>query len=237
MTAAAYLEGILAQKSPQTLGFSTGRTLKAMVEEVAPMDRRDHRIVTTVGTMTEDGRASPYDVAMRLAARIGASCYPMPTPVVAGSRRERELLQTQRAYDSVRRIAGEAHMHFVGIGEIGWGCPMHADGFLSNRDLSELLDAGAVGEIASWPFDRDGEPIQNELTQRLAGLPIDRSPDVTRIGVAGGGRKVEAIHAALRGRLITGLITDEITAGLILEREEVITRTRDGLDNRDAAAE
>jgi DNA-binding transcriptional regulator LsrR (DeoR family) len=38
------------------------------------------------------------------------------------------------------------------------------------------------------------------------------------IGVAGGVKKAEAILAALRGKLITGLITDEVVAQAILDK-------------------
>ena len=42
--------------------------------------------------------------------------------------------------------------------------------------------------------------------------------DVLTIGAAVGPAKVPAIGAALKGRLINGLITDEATAGAILKR-------------------
>ena len=231
VVAAHYLETLLAQKMPQTVGFGTGRTLRATVEEMAPMRRPDHRIVTIVGTMTEDGRASPYDVAMRLAARIGAPCYPMPTPVVTGSADERRILQTQGAFTSVRRIASEASLHLVGIGEIGWGCPMHAEGFLADGEVPELIAAGAVGEIASWPYDAHGRLIDHPIIERLAGLELSVPPALPRIGVAGGEHKVQAMAAALGGGLLTGLITDEHTARRLLAR-----RAHD-LDNTPKAAE
>ena len=44
-------------------------------------------------------------------------------------------------------------------------------------------------------------------------LPLER----LTIGVAGGQSKVRAIAAALRGRLVSGLITDEVAARGILE--------------------
>jgi DNA-binding transcriptional regulator LsrR (DeoR family) len=106
VAAGQHLERQLAKRAPLVVGLATGRTLKAMVDEVAPMERPDHRIVSLVGTMNRDGKASPYDVAMRLADRVGARCYPMPTPVVAATIEECRLLQTQEAYHTVERLAG-----------------------------------------------------------------------------------------------------------------------------------
>lgn len=211
-----FLETQLAKRTPLVVGLATGRTLKAVVDEVAPMQRPDHRIVSLVGTMNRNGQASPYDVAMRLADRVGARCYPMPTPVVATTVEERRLLQTQEAYHTVERLAATAAFHLVGIGEVGWNCPMHRDGFLTDGEISELMALGAVGEIASWAFDAQGRLLQSDVGERLSGVPCEPRPRVPRIAVAGGGRKRAAIGAALEGRLLTGLITDQTTARSLL---------------------
>ena len=216
-TAAAYLEQLLMQKAPLTVGFSTGRTLRATVSQVAPMRRPDHRIVSVVGTMSQSGRVSPYDVVLRLAERIGAECYPMPTPVVVSSAEERRIMQAHQAFHRIEQLAGEARVHFVGVAEIGWQCPMHREGFIADTDLSALVDASAVGEIAGWPFDQDGRFLDIPFVDRLTGLRPTVPPRPQRIGIAAGENKRRAIHAALVGGLLSGLITDEATAQALLD--------------------
>lgn len=234
VAAGQYLEQQLAKRTPLVVGLATGRTLKAMVDEVAPMRRPDHRIVSLVGTMNRDGQASPYDVAMRLADKVGARCYPMPTPVVAATKEERRLLQTQEAYRMIERLAAAAAFHLVGIGEVGWGCPMHRDGFLTDAEIGELVAQGAVGEITSWAFDRHGRLIASDVAERLSGLPCGRAPTIPRIGIAGGAKKLAALRAALDGRLLSGLITDQTTAAHLLDRPSA---TATGLDKRGLVAE
>ena len=90
--AARQLEAHLVAKAPTVLAFGTGRTLRATVGQVAPMERPQHKVVSLVGTTTRDGRASALDVVMRLADRIGAACYPVPTTVVTDTVEERDLL-------------------------------------------------------------------------------------------------------------------------------------------------
>jgi DNA-binding transcriptional regulator LsrR (DeoR family) len=233
VAAGHYLEKQLAKRAPLVIGIATGRSLKAVVDEVAPMQRPDHRIVSLVGTMNRAGQASPYDVAIRLADRVGARCYPMPTPVVAATAEERRLLQTQEAYRTVERLAAAAAFHLVGIGEVGWGCPMHRDGFLTDDEIAELVEHGAVGEISSWAFDRHGRPIQSSIAERLSGLPCRPHPSPPRYGIAGGARKVKAIRAALDGHLLSGLITDQATAAALLDAPA----KRSSLDNRSGVAE
>jgi DNA-binding transcriptional regulator LsrR (DeoR family) len=218
--AAEYLSTFLAQKSPLVIAFSTGRTLRAMVEEVPVTACPQHKIISLVGAITRDGLASSYEVVMKLAERTGAQCFPMPTPVIASSVEERRLLQTQRSYTKLQELGEQVTVAFVGISEIGWQAPVHRDQFITDRELADLIDKGAVGEIAGWAFDSSGRLVESDTNDRNAGLPLSELRKASIIGVAGGSKKVAAIQSALRGRLISGLVTDEQTAAAVLELPE-----------------
>jgi DNA-binding transcriptional regulator LsrR (DeoR family) len=214
--AAERLESYLSQKAPMILAVSTGRTLRAAVDQVAVMTQPHHKIVSLVGNMARDGRASPFDVVMRLADRVGAQCFPIPTPVIASSVEERALLQSQRSFVAVKELAEQAKASFVGMSEIAWEAPLHRDGFVNDGEIAQLIEMGAVGEIAGWAFDGNGTLIADATNERVAGLPLEAPPHRPTIAVAGGRAKANAIRAALRGKLISGLITDESAARAIL---------------------
>jgi DNA-binding transcriptional regulator LsrR (DeoR family) len=216
IAAAEMIAGYLAQPTPLVLALSTGRTLRAAVDEVPVLACPHHKIVSLVGAISREGRASPFEVVMRLAQRTGAQCYPMPTPVIADSVEERQLLQTQRSYTVIRELAETAVAAFVGVSQIGWGSPLHKDRFITDQELHDLTDRGAMGEIAGWAFDNGGRVLEQGTNMRVAGLPLERLPRATIIAVAGGPEKVTALRSALRGRLLGGLITDEATARGIL---------------------
>ncbi|MBD1829844.1 sugar-binding transcriptional regulator [Microcoleus vaginatus GB1-A2] len=215
--AANHLETYLVAKTPTILAFSTGRTLRSMVEQIPSMHQPQHKIVSIVGNMSHYGRAGRYEVVMHLSDRIGSQAYPVPTPVVATSIEERELLQTQRSFISVKSLAEQAKATFVGISPIGWNAPLHQDGFINDDEVTQLIELGAVGEIAGWAYDRQGILIQCVTNSRVAGVPLEQPAQRLIIGIAGGVKKVEPILAALHGKLITGLITDEVVAQAILE--------------------
>jgi DNA-binding transcriptional regulator LsrR (DeoR family) len=217
--AAEILAAHLAQREPQVLAFSTGRTLRAMVEEVPPMACAQHKLASLIGAVSREGRASPFEVVMRLAERTGAQCFPMPTPVIASSVEEKALLQTQRSYAVIRELAERAAVAFVGISHVGWGSPLHSDRFITDQELTDLIDRGAVGEIAGWAFDSAGRLVEGGTNRRVAGLPLAALARAAVIAVGGGPEKVTAIRAALRGRLVNGLVTDERTAAAVLAGE------------------
>lgn len=214
--AASYLEKYLVTKTPTILAFSSGRTLRSMVEQIPSMDRPQHKIVSIIGNMSHYGRAGRHEVVMHLSDRIGSQAYPVPTPVVATSVEERELLQTQRSFIAVKNLAEQAKATFVGIGEIVWNGPLHQNGFINDEEVAELVELGAVGEIAGWAYDRHGVLLQQGTNRRVASVPLEQPAQRLFIGVAGGVKKAEAILAALRGRLISGLIADEAAAQAIL---------------------
>lgn len=216
--AASYLETYLAAKTPTVLAFSSGRTLRSIVEQIPSMDQPQHKIVSIIGNMSHYGRAGRHEVVMHLSDRVGSQAYPVPTPVVATSVEERELLQTQRSFIAVKNLAEQAKATFVGIGHIAWNAPLHQNGFINDDEVAELVELGAVGEIAGWAYDRQGDLLQRGTNNRVASVPLEQPAPRLIIGVAGGVKKAEAILAALRGKLISGLIADEAAAQAILTK-------------------
>jgi DNA-binding transcriptional regulator LsrR (DeoR family) len=95
---------------------------------------------------------------------------------------------------------------------------MRDGSIISRAELDELLRKGTVGDIALRYYDADGECIESEINDRIIGMTLEQIKQVPRVvGVSGGPQKVDAIRAALRGRLINVLITDSVTAGKLLE--------------------
>lgn len=220
LLAAQLVETILNAKKPQTLALGTGRTLLEMVRQVISMERPDHRIVSVVGNLMSNGRASPYDVVMRLAERVGAQCYPLPLPVITDTPEECAYLLAQRGYRTVTTLFKEADAVLLGVGSIGTTAPLLLDGFVTPEELADLERAGAIGELRSRPFQADGTLIENRLTARLTAVPLVHRPKTLTILVASGRPKLDALSAALRGRFATGLVIDEPTASRLLERRD-----------------
>lgn len=214
--AAAHLETYLMTKTPTIIAFSSGKTLRGMVEQIPSMNQPQHKIVSIIGNMAHYGRAGRHEVVMHLSERTGAEAYPVPTPVVASSVKERKLLQTQQSFITIESLVDRANATFVGIGNIGWNAPLHESGFIDDREITELMELGAVGEVAGWAYNKQGVLLKKGTNTRIAGVPLEQPVQRLTIGVAGGLHKKEALLAALKGRLINGLITDEAVAESIL---------------------
>jgi DNA-binding transcriptional regulator LsrR (DeoR family) len=139
----------------------------------------------------------------------------MAVPVVATSRKERDTVWALKPIRSNIALAQAADIAFVGIGELNEAPPLLTDGFITRKELDELIAAGGAGEIVGWAYDKDGVPIIGQTNARVASVPLSQPPPFPIIGVARGDNKLRAIQGALAGRWISGLITDEATASTL----------------------
>lgn len=215
--AAAEIEKRLRAIPPVIMAIGTGRTLKAAIEQLPPMDCPQHKIVSLTGSIAPDGSAASYNVIFNLADSVKARSFPMPLPVIASSAQERELLLKQPMIRDTLELAAKANVTFIGIGDLGPQAPLFLDGFITKAELKALQQAGAVGEIVGWCFNADGCMIDGLTNARVASAAMPSRESSTVIAIAKGDRKLRGIRAALNRRLVNGLITDEQTAANLLK--------------------
>ncbi|WJR65444.1 sugar-binding transcriptional regulator [Neorhizobium sp. CSC1952] len=213
---AAEIERWLKRPDPIVIAVGTGRTLKAAVDQLPPMECPQHRIVSLTGNIGPDGSAAFYNVIFSMADAIKARHFPMPLPVLCSSAEERETLHDQALVRSTIALGAQADVTFVGIGELGIDGPLCVDGFLGRDEMLKLVESGAAGEICGWVYDHRGRLLDNSINDRVASVPIPSRETSSVIGIAQGRKKVAAISAALRGRIINGIITDEATSEQLL---------------------
>jgi DNA-binding transcriptional regulator LsrR (DeoR family) len=216
---ASEMERHLKSNEPKILALGTGRALRACVEDLPVMDCPHHRIVSLVGNMMSDGSATPYNVVIRMAERIGCRHNPMPLPVFVRSPEELEILHSQEPVANTLALCRQADATFVGIGHLDSTSPIVVDGFITQDEIRALEKAGAVGEITSWTYDLDGNILSGLINARATSAPLKVNSARPVVGVAIGAAKTVAIQAAMRGKLINGLITDEATAEAVLARD------------------
>lgn len=217
IAAGSEMQRWLEHKEPKVLALGTGRALRSTVGQLPTMNCPQHRIVSLAGNMMSDGSASPYNAVIRLAEKVHALHYPMPTPVLARTAEELAVLHAQEPVRNTLALCKQADVTFVGIGQITPTAPLLQDGFVRQDELSHLQDSGMVGEITSWAFDENGQVATTGLNERVSSAPLVPNGQSPVIGIAAGLTKAPAILGALRGKLINGLVTDEAAATFIAE--------------------
>jgi DNA-binding transcriptional regulator LsrR (DeoR family) len=115
-----------------------------------------------------------------------SKCFLLAAPLFADSVEERGRWRQTRSYRVVEALSCQTDVTFVGIGEIGPGCPLQRDGFVDRKEVDELSRAGVVGEIMGWTFGEAGEEIRTWPYERVTSIPLLRPPERPVIAVAGG---------------------------------------------------
>ncbi len=209
----------ICREEAQTIAVGSGRTLQAAVKELPEIIRPQHNCVSLIGAIASDGSCTRYDVSLWVAEKTQSKYFILPAPLFADSPADRESWCNHRIYRMVTEKAAEANATFIGIGQIGYQCPLHADGFITTEEVNYLVSSHVVGEILGHYFNAEGIRIPSKLDARLTSVAMKPQPEKAVIALAGGQEKFQAIKSALRGRWINGLVTDEDTANRLLSNE------------------
>jgi DNA-binding transcriptional regulator LsrR (DeoR family) len=116
------------------------------------------------------------------------------------------------------RLLDRVELALVGIGTCEIVPPLTGgDNFFTTKEFESAKKLGAVGQVNLRFIDKDGNPVATKLDDRVIGITLKQLKQAeTRIGVAGGASKYQAIRAALRGGWINTLATDVETAKWLL---------------------
>ena len=116
--------------------------------------------------------------------------------------------------------ASAADVAVVGIGSVNQkrDATILRSGYISEGEQLMYARKGAVGDILGYFLQADGEQVDDlPIHRELLGISLTELAQLpTIVGVAGGEDKADAIYAALRGRRINGLVTEEATARAVL---------------------
>lgn len=214
--AANFLNQIL--DNDMTIGVSWGKTMHAVAKRIQSTNKKKLLITPLVGgSGNEMNHLHSNVIAELIAKKLNGISLCLYAPVFVSSREVRDALFDDMIIKGVIDKGENADIALVGIGTLK-NSTMIDEGSLNIEDKEELLVNGAAGDIGSWFFDKNGQYIDALITEKT--IAIDRkklSKIPYIIAVAGGMKKIEAIHAALKGRLMNVLVTDERVAMAIIK--------------------
>jgi len=213
--AASYLETTLG--TDEVVGISSwSETLLRTVSSMQPLRRPpgNHVVQILGGIGNPTAEAHAVRLTEELASLLSAEPHFLQAPGITGSAAataaylsDPQLVQTTTYFDRLT-------VALIGIGALHPSRLLGQSGnVFSEEEQHELESLGAVGDICLRFFDLSGMPVISPFNERVVGMSLEQIRAVPRsVGVAGGASKLQAIRAALQGRLVNVLITDRFTA-------------------------
>ncbi len=231
VTGADFLMQAIASDRHRVIGVGNGRTIAAAVNAMVRMHAPGVRFVSMLGGLTRSFAANPYDVIHRLARKTDAEAYLMPAPLYADTPEDKQMMMAQSAIATTMDLMAQASLMVVGVGNldhVAGATPTTA--VRGKREIHELRGAGARAEIIGQFLDASGAIMKtrHDACAMAPALETLRGRDI--VAMAGGAGKSEAVLAALRSGLLTGLITDEATARRIVDDSQADEPTAERQD-------
>ena len=223
--AARYLEDHLTNRD--ILLVPWGRMANYIARQIkAPRPLPGLTVVPMEGVMGVEYDPSEANIlASAIASKFGGRSLLLPAPAVV----DKEVSKVIVDLPLVKRVTELYKKATMAIVPLAPADPERSTvvqmGLVTKGTVKNLVARGAVGEIAShWWFDSQGEIVDQDRTYAvglgLDGLAnmVDRRAKV--IAVVGAGReRIRPLKVALINRLANVLITDHISAQILLTED------------------
>ena len=144
----------------------------------------------------------------------------IPAPLIMSNKDLATALCEENSIKNILDMTKSSEYTLIGIGALNTAATIYREGHITETDLHLLERKGAIGDILSQFYDKDGNILDVELHDRLISVRLETLKEKKNvIGVAGGKSKVKSIHAAIKAKIVDILITDEETAKELLHHD------------------
>lgn len=205
------------------VGIAWGTTIYEMVNALPQsVEKNNVSIVQITGGLNQVPiEYNAIELARRLAKIFNAESYQLYAPAIVDNTETRNVLMSESNIKRTIEMFNKINIAIVGVGSVipEPSTVLYRDGFISKVDFKNISSCGAVGDINTYFYDRDGNRCETELERRTIGMDIEQLKRVRYvIAVAGGKFKTDAIYSALKGKIVNVVVTDHKTAEELLER-------------------
>ena len=218
---AGFLTSLITDK--MKIGISWGTALYHTIRQLPKLGLVDCEVIQLMGGL---GAAALYydgaELARILADKLSARFFPVLSPVLVQTRELRNALLKETGIRETLEKAAMLDLALVGLSsDLPEDSALVKAGFLSAEEARQVYNEGSCGHLCGYHYDADGKFMQSPINNRVVGIsPKDFLRIPRRMGIACGKQKARAIHAALKGGLVTDLFTDELTALQIISYEK-----------------
>ncbi len=218
----AYLADCLRTRSWRTIGVSWGMTLQSAINRLPRQPYPGLEIVSMIGGTATGASFNAFGIASGFAERLSASYSLLAAPIFLSEGVDRELFLAQESFETHFRKCRALDVAVLVVGDISPRSYLISTGLPREVAPADLIAAGAVGDLLGRFLDREGRDIELPLGSRTIGVDLETLATIPeKILAAAGGHKVDIIRAVARRGLIDTLITDDVTAELLLDPDAV----------------
>lgn len=194
-----------------TLGMSWGKTLTAMANALPEGWAEGIDVVQVNGGMSvlDTSHSASWTVAV-VAGKANGHAHVMPTPAIVQLPETADALRKDPTVSSVLDLAHQADTIMFTVGVASSDSAHVRSGYLTLDDITQLREAGAVGDVVGRFIDAQGHVVDADLDHRTIGISLENVLAAPRrILVAESAAKAPAVRSCLRRGLVSSLVVDK----------------------------
>lgn len=210
-SAANLLRGLLDDH--MNVGFSWGKSLSLLVEHLNPRHLKDIHFVPLAGGPSHiHARYHVNTLIYNMASKCHGDCNFINATIIQEKENLAKGILSSKYFEDLKKSWQDLDIAVVGIGGFADENNCQWLDMLTERDFSILKSEEEVGEICCRFFDKNGEPVYEELQERTIAISLSELKKIPHaLGFAYGSAKATAILSVLRAGYINHLVTDEET--------------------------
>ncbi len=203
----------------KSIGVSWGMTLQAAIRRLPQQSRPELEIVSMIGGNTTGAAFNSFGIASGFAERFGSNYSVIAAPVYLSQNVDRQAFLSQEIFAEHFRKCERLDAAILVAGDVSSRSFLVDTGLPGDVRPKDLIAAGAVGDILGRFLDKEGQEIGHPLNSRTIGVELEMLHAIPEKVLAAAGRhKVDIIRAAMKRGFVNTLITDDVTAELLLNK-------------------
>lgn len=200
------------------VGVAWGETIMAVADVVPRTFVENVEICQLIGSMISERVPASENCAIRIANRLGATCYTLHAPGLISSAALAETFRSEPTISAQLDRLQSLDMTISSIGNTDPDTHLAAAGMATRAELDAARAAGAIGIICCRYIGAEGQEIALPPHDRLIAASVrDLQAARKRLLAACGEDRGTATLAAIRGGLVTHLCVDQDLARCLID--------------------
>jgi len=197
------------------LGVSWSNAVKSVLEYLNFSRKIDINVVPIIGGLELDGFTTNSNIIAHLfAEKIGGKNFSINIPAVFDSSEAKNIIENERHTKKMHELAKKIDVVITGVGDMSVDGTAFKSGYFTLSERNYLNSLGICGIVNLNFIDKNGQEVKTDIDNRIIKIfPLESFKKLSNvICIAFGENKINPLKAALNGRVIDYLITDENTA-------------------------
>ena len=213
--AAEYLHNIV--KNNDIIGISWGTTMYSIATQLVEKKLKGVQVVQLKGGLSHT-HISTYasEVNKLFTNAFHAYGRSLPLPLIFDTPELKTITEEDSHINQIIQMGKQANIAIFSTGTVKDDALLFRLGYFNKEEIA-CIQENAVGDVCSRFFNKNGEICDKKINSRIVGIELEELKKKERtILVAGGERKVDALHVALSSKIANTLVIDQFTAKLLL---------------------